>query len=157
MALNFDQYLNVPVENIEAAKPLPVGHFFATIQSWKGREVDYKDGNPKVPVIELTFKTSAPDEDVDETLLPANGGVGVLVTKDYRLVAPSGGKIEGGGQNQLRRLAEETCQLDTKGLNLSDVLEQLKGQEVRVYNEPRPDKNDDAVFYNNITKVLPAG
>ena len=29
------------------------------------------------------------------------------------------------------------------GLNLSDVIEQLKGQPVKVYNEPRPDKNDD--------------
>lgn len=155
MALDFAAYLNVPAENVEAAKPLPAGHFHADIASWKGAERDYKNGEPPKPVVEITFRTTGPDTDVDETELPSNGGVGVLLTRDYGLVRPtSKGKVEGGGQSAIIRLAENLG-LDTKGMQVADVLDALKGQSVRVYNEPRPDKKQEGVFYNNVTQVLP--
>lgn len=152
--VDFSRYLDVAVEDIEQAKPLPAGHYFAVIKGWKPAERDYKDGNPKVPVVELTFTTTSPDEDVDPDELPNNQGVGVMCTKDYRLATPSGGKVEGGGQAQLRRLAEDQLGLSVAGMHLTDVLEAMKGQECRVYNEPRADKKDEGVFYTNITKVL---
>ncbi len=156
MAVNFDSYLDVPVENISAAKALPTGHYFADIRSWKGAERTYRPEEGAVAVIEMTFVTTGPDEDVDSGELPANGGVGVLITKDYQLSAVSSdGKVEGGAQSILRNMAEKTCDLDTKGLSFRDVLEALKGQPVKVHQEPRADKRNEGVFYNNITKVLP--
>jgi len=153
MAANFDSYLSVRAEDIEAPKPLPLGHFHAEVTGWKTAERDYKNGEPPVPVVELSFKTTGPDEDVDPSDLPANGGVGVVATKDYRLAEPTNGKVEGGGPHQIRRLAE-SLDLDVKGLDLRDILDALKSQSVKIYNEPRQDKRDESIFYNNITKVL---
>ncbi len=157
MALDFSQYLDIPVENISAAKPLPLGMFYAEIISWRGAERDYKNGEPVVPVVEFTYRTTGVCEVDDEGLLPDNGGIGVLVTRDYRLAAPNKqGKVEGGGQQAIRRFAEDGLKLDVKGLDLRDVLEAMKGQPVRVYNEPRGDKKNEGVYYNNITQVLPS-
>ena len=55
MALDFSRYLDVPVEDIEAPKPLPAGTSFATIAKWEGREVDYKDGSGKTPVVTISL------------------------------------------------------------------------------------------------------
>ncbi len=156
MAVNFDSYLDVPVENISAAKALPTGHYFADIKSWKGDERTYNKDEGAVPVIELTFVTTGPDEDIPLDELGANGGVGVVIKKDYQLSAVTAdGKVEGGAQSILRNMAEKTCDLDTKGLSFRDVLEALKGQPVKIHQEPRADKRNEGVFYNNITKVLP--
>ena len=151
---DFSAYLNVKAEDIEAPKPLPVGHYHADIVGWKTAERDYKNGEPPQPVVELTFRTTGPDDDVDPADLPTSGGVGILCTKDYRLSMPSKGKVEGGGHNQLRRLAEETLGLDVKGLHFEDILNALKGQSVRIQNTPRVDKRDESVSYNNITAVI---
>ena len=107
-------------------------------------------------IITINMQTTAPCDDVDETELPANGGIGAMVNRDYRMVPAKGDKVEGGGQHALRRLAEDTLKLDTKGFSLRDLLESLKGQDVKVFNEPRQDKKDEEVFYNNITKILSA-
>ncbi len=156
MAVNFDSYLDVPVENISAAKALPTGHYFADIRAWAAAERTYKPEDGPVPVIELTFVTTGPDDDVDHAELGANGGVNVLIKKDYQLSSVGqDGKVEGGAQSILRNMAEKTCDLDTKGLSFRDVLEALKGQPVKVHQEPRADKRNEGVFYNNITKVLP--
>ncbi len=157
MSADFSKYLNVSVDNVETAKPLPAGHYLSKIVSWKGAERDYKNGEPVVPVVEFTCRTVAPDEDVDEDLLPANGGVGVLVTIDYRLVAPnSQGKVEGGGQDAIRRLAENIG-IPTKGLHIADILDELKNQDVKVFCEaPREDKRSPETFYTNARKLLPA-
>jgi len=45
--------------------------------------------------------------------------------------------------------------LDVKGLELADVLDAMKNQDVRVYNEPRQDRNDESVSYTTIKRVLP--
>ena len=66
MALDFSRYLDVPVEDIEAPKPLPAGTYFATIAKWEGREVDYKDGSGKTPVVTVSFKLTS----ADTTLTP---------------------------------------------------------------------------------------
>ena len=68
MALSFDKYLHVEVDSIEAPTAPPLGHYFATFQSWKGQERDYNKatGGPKTPVCEVTFKITSPDEDAEE-------------------------------------------------------------------------------------------
>ena len=155
--VDFSSYLNVKAEDIERPRPLPIGHFFATLQSWRGVERFYDKENPKkaTPSIELTFKIDGPDHDVDTFAVPANL-VGSLCTRDYNLVEQKGDKVEGGGQAQLKRLAAETMGLDIKGLDLEGILDAMKGSAVRVYNEPRPDRNDPEVFYTNIKKVISA-
>lgn len=151
MALDFSRYLKVEVDSIEAPTAPPIGHYFAKVQSWKGQERDYDKatGGPKTPVVEVTFKITAPDQDAEEEdPIGAAKAVGRLVTRDYSLTDES-------GMYALRRLTGETCGIDTKGLDLSDALDACKGSDVKVYNVPRAGR-EEGQFYSNITKVLPA-
>jgi hypothetical protein len=153
MPLDLSKYLSVDVESIPKSIPsLPLGHYFASIKSWKGAERDYDkaSGGPKTPVVELTFKITGASDDVEFGDGFAEGSeVNKTVTKDYSLNDP-----DSTGQVMLRRLAEETCKLPVQGLQLSDLLPMLIDQEVLVYNEPRPGK-EEGQFFANIKKVLP--
>lgn len=146
MALDFSRYLDVAVESIEAPKPLVLGHYFATIKAWKGEEVEYQKGT-KTPIVRVTFALTAADTDVDESLLPPNY-IGRTVDRNYTLNDES-------GQFQLRKLAEDTCELPVKGLHLGDLLPTLIGQPVRVYIEMRPG-SEEGQFFPQVKKVLSA-
>lgn len=150
MATDFSRYLDVPVESIpENFVSLPAGHYLARITSWKGAERSYEGkGGPLTPVVELAFKITAPCDDIEESLLPESGGVGKIITRDYTLSDP-----DQSGQTMIRQLAEKTCGLATQGLHLSDVLDALKEQDVKIYNEPRPGK-DEGQFFPKVAKVL---
>lgn len=147
-SLDFNRYLDIPVEDITRPKPLPAGTYFATITKTENREVEFERGT-KTPVTTISFKLLSPDEDVDPELLPEGGGVGRIVTRDYRLNDP-----DKAGQWALRRLAEETCQIPGKGKMLQDLLHELPNQEVKVVNVPRPNKNEEGMYFPNITRVL---
>jgi len=153
MALDLSKYLDVPVESVAKVVPvLPGGHFFADVMGWKGAERDYDkaDGGPKTPVVEVSFKISGADEDVTfgEGFEPGTEA-GKIVTRDYRLNDP-----DGAGKTYLRNLAEDTCKIQIKGLHFTDMLDAMKGSSVKVYNEPRPGK-EEGQFFVNIKKVLP--
>ena len=113
MALDFSQYLSKTLDDVEAPKPLPVGHYYATIKSWKGAEADYKQGAGKQPIIILLFSITGATDDIDTDLLPEGGGAGRLVTRDYELA-----DADNRGLYALKRLAAETLNIDIKGLDL---------------------------------------
>lgn len=147
---DFSSYLNVSMDDVPKTIPsLPAGHFFADITGWKTaeRNFDKATGGPPTPVVEISLRITDADDDVEDTTVPCKGKV---VTKDYRLNDP-----DRAGHTMLRRLAESTCGLDVKGLELEDVLEALKGQPVKVFNVPRPGQ-EEGVFFANITRILPA-
>jgi len=146
--LDFSSYLSKSVDDIEAPKPLPGGHFLATFKSWKGAERDYDkaNGGPKTPVVELTFNQLQPDEDVEDEL--PSGLSNMAVTKDYRL-------NDDVGLFGLKRFASETCDVDTKGLDLNDALDACLGSTVKLFNEPRPGQ-EEGQFFTNIKRVLKA-
>lgn len=150
MALDFSSYLNVAVESIEQPKAPPIGHYFATIKDWKAAERNYNkaSGGAPVPVVQIDFLLTSPDDDVDPSELPKGGIKGRVVNKDYTL-------NDEFGPAALRALAEKTCALDVKGLNLSDLLPQLKGQEVKVYLEQRAGQ-EEGQFFSVVKKVLSA-
>lgn len=154
MALDLSKYLDVPVESVAKVVPvLPGGHFFADVMGWKGGERDYDkaDGGPKTPVVEVSFKITGADDDVTFGEAFEQGKeVGKIVTRDYRLNDP-----DGAGKTYLRNLAEDTCGIAIKGLHFTDMLDAMKGSSVKVYNEPRPGK-EEGQFFVNIKKVLPA-
>lgn len=138
--LDFSKYLDVAVEELERPKPLPIGHYFATIQSWKGAEIEFEKG-VKTPVVVVIFKVDSADEDVDLDLLPEGGGKGKLLDKNYRLNDP-----DKSGQFQLRVLGEETCDIPVKGLHLTDLLDAMKGQDVKLYVDHRQGQEEGQVF-----------
>lgn len=156
MAANFDSYLDVDVESIERPTPPPIGHWLATIKSHKTAERDYEkaSGGPRTPVVEISMVLNAPLDDAVEWA-EANGAdpqihIGKLQTKDYRL-------NDEGGPYQLRQIAEVACQLDVKGLKLRDVLNQLHGQQVKIYMDHRAGKegsSNEGQFFPNVTKIM---
>lgn len=148
---DFSSYLGVKVDTIEAPTAAPNGHYFATFTGWKTAERNYAKatGGPPTPVVELTFKITSPDTDAAEDMPEAaQKAVNKLVTKDYTL-------NEEAGMFNLRKFTGDTCGIDTKGLSLEDALNACKGSDVKVYNEPRPGK-EEGQFFNNVTRVLPA-
>lgn len=148
MALDFSSYLEVPVDSIERPRGLPLGHFFASVKGWKPDERNYaKAGEPKkmTPIVTVTFTLTGADDDVDD---PVDFSKSPTASKDYDL-------SDERGLFALRRLTEETCDVDVKGLHLKDALDAIRGADVKLYNEPRPGK-EEGETYTNITKVLPA-
>lgn len=148
--IDFSAYTKVALDDIEKPKPLPVGHFLAVFKSWKGAERDYDKaaGGPKTPVVELTFTSLQADDDVEPSDLPTDYEK-KLVTKDYQLNDPN-------GMYALKRFVGEICDADTKGLDLEDGLNACRGSTVKLFNDPRPDKKQEGVYYDNIVRVLKA-
>jgi len=149
MALDFSSYLKVDMDSVPKRLPtLPGGHFFADITGWKTGTRNFGEGKQETPVVTILFKITGPDEDVeDPETVPANKVIG----KDYELNDP-----DRRGQIAIRRLAEDTCDLSVKGLELDGVLDALKGCSVRVFSDPQPNKKEEGEFFDRITKVLPA-
>lgn len=149
MALDFSSYLKVSVDSIPKRLPtLPTGHFYADITGWKTGTRNYGPERPEVPVVSIAFKITGPDDDVeDPDSVPANK----TVYRDYDLNDP-----DQRGQIAIRRLAEETCGLAVKGLELDGVLDALKGCQVKVFSDPQPNKKEEGEFFDRISKVLPA-
>jgi hypothetical protein len=149
MAKDFTKFLKAKIETFEAPPLPPIGHYFATIRDWKIGEKNY--GERKGVVVTLNFTLTSQDEDsreeqeLDEAELRK-----ALAAKDYGL---DGDFPQG---HVLRAIAEKTLQLPVEGLDLNEVLDAMKGHEVKLYADHRADKNDSEKFYFDIKKVLPA-
>lgn len=153
MALDYSKYLHIKTEEIEGTPVLPLGHYHARVSGWKERTAPYKDEDgQEIPQVRITFKLTAPDDDVDldgydQEKFPI---AGQLATREYDLKNPNSLKA-------IRRIAEDACGLNIKGQDLEDTLNDLKGQDVKLYNEPRAGKGErEGEFFTNITKVLTA-
>ncbi len=147
---DFSSFLSVPVDDIERPRALPLGHFHAVVKGWKTDERNYaRAGDPPkiTPIVSVSFTITGADDDVDETDMPDDLSK-VAASKDYDLTDER-------GMFALRQLTQTTCGIDTKGLNLQDALDAIKGSDVKLYNEPRAGKNEGE-FYTNISRVLSA-
>lgn len=129
MALDFSTYLTREVESIEAPKPIPPGHYFATVKSWEAKESKEK----KTPMIAVSFSITDADTDVDTDALPEGGVNNRVVSTNFTLNNEF-------GAHQLRQMIE-ALGIDTKGLTLGDALEHINGQPCkleisqRMYND----------------------
>lgn len=151
MAANFDSYLDVDVESLEAPKPPPAGHYFAEIKSWKTAERDYDkaEGGAKTPVVEISLKITGPDSDIDpDEQSAADACNGRVVSYDYQL-------NDEYGTFKLRELGEKVCNLPVKGLRLSDLLPMLIGQNVRVLMAQRAGKGArEGQFFPQVKGII---
>lgn len=146
---DFSAYLNTPIDNIEAPKPLPTGHYFATIKTpgWASKEAK---NEKKTPMVEVGFDIQSADEDVEVDLLPENGVAGKSMFNNYTLNNER-------GMFQLRQLIEAVIGDSSKGLSLADGLAQIGGQPVKLYIDQEEDSREPGTFQNRIKKTLPAG
>jgi len=58
MAVSFDNYLKVSMDDVTPTRALPLGHYFAKVVKWELKERDYKNNEPKVVVVEMSFRTT---------------------------------------------------------------------------------------------------
>jgi hypothetical protein len=151
MPLDFSKHLDVEVESVDAPRAPPIGHYLATFKSWKGQEVVYdKESGKKTPTIVVTFALDEPLDDVDTSELPEDGVRGKTVQRNYDLDDP-----DKRGLFALRKMGEETMNLPIKGLHFTDLLDAMRGQQVKLYMEQRAGK-EEGEFYPKIGKILPA-
>jgi hypothetical protein len=147
LALDYSKYLNVKLSDIKDPPVPPVGHYGATIRSWKARTVDYKQGAGEQPVATLYFSISHEGEDVEQPL--PEGVIGLLVDNDYDLADP----------RALRGLGMAILGESAKGLELGDVLNSIVGHEVTLYMTTRMGKPGTAAegrVFPNVNKVMVA-
>lgn len=145
--VDFSKYLDVRVEDIKRPEAPPLGHYGATIKSWKPREVDYQQGAGPQPVARVYFTLNHAYDDVEPSELPEGGIAGKMVDNDYDLTDPW----------MIRVLAEDTLGLNVKGLGLGEVLDALEGQEVKLYMEQRMGKagsKTEGQAFPKVSKVL---
>lgn len=147
--LDFSRYLDVDVESVERPPSLPTGHYFATITGWTTAERNFGPDRQNVPVLTLAFRIDSADEDVDESALPASGAGGKTASIDYELNDP-----DKRGQYQLRRIATDVLNLDVKGRQFSDILDEFKGEQVKIFGESVASKKEEGVFFFNVRRVL---
>lgn len=145
MAVDFTNYLSAPIEEFEAPKAPPVGHYFASIFGYKTAERNY--GERTGVVVEITFKLTSADSDVSEPFSDKELKAARIV-RDYSL---DGDRPQ---QHMIRAIAEDTLQLPVKGLSLGEVLESIKGHDVRLELDHRIDK--DGNTWPVVKKVLAA-
>lgn len=151
MALDYDKYLKVPTDSLEGSPALPAGHFHARITGHRLRSVDYKQGNGEEPVVTINFQVLSPDTDVDlegydVDKFPLNKQ---KPAKDFSLT-------DANDLKRLRNVAEVACNLNIKGQQLEDTLNDLKGQEVMIHSQPRAGKGErEGEWFSNIDKILP--
>ncbi len=145
---SFDSYLDIDVESIEKPRAPPVGHYFAEVAGWKTAEKNFGEGKANTPVVEITFRITAADEDVDAAELDGMTIAGKLVSRDYTLNEES-------GKSALRTLTEVTCGADVKGLSLRDALNGIKGLPVKLALSQRAGK-EEGQFFPKVDKVLKA-
>ncbi len=146
MAVDFSAYMDIPMDTVEAPEAPPIGHWYGTVASWKTAEAAYEGpSGKKTPVVEISFKLGTPSDDVEMDGVKEGTGTGTLVRKSYDLPDSI---------YMIRKLAEDTCGLDVKGLSLNDTLDALKGAEVMLHIDHRI--VDDGRVFPKLTKVLSA-
>lgn len=147
--VDYSEYLDVPMEDIEEPLPPPMGHYLAVIKPHRTQDIDYNQGDGPAPHITIPFALKEPLEDVDLDLIPKGGIKGKLVSKNYRL-------DDGTGQAAIRKLAEQELKLPTKGFKLSDILrDHLPNQEVVIFIDHRAGKGErEGQMFANVKKVM---
>lgn len=146
---DFTSFLKVKADTIERPRPLPNGHYYADFIKWEAAERNFapKGEPPKMtPLVTCSFKVTAAADDVEG----APTELGQVVTRDYTL-------NDERGRWGLRAMAEDACGVPAKGLDLDELLDAALKSNVKVFNEQRAGRGEDAdSFYNNITRVLNA-
>lgn len=123
---DFSSYLTIEVDAIPEIKPLPIGHYFATIKSHEFKESREK----KTPMMMVSFSITDADTDVDVDALPPGGVSGRVVSTNFTLNNEF-------GMDGLRKMVKDALHIDTKGLSLGDALEHIDGQPCRIQIEQR--------------------
>lgn len=146
--VDFSEFLNIKVDDIEGPPTPPLGHYYAKIKSWKTREVDYKQGNGLEKCVTLYFEIASPCSDVDEAELSPEGVKGVLVSKDY---------TEDSLKSLRRAIESVVGEENAKGQQLPDALNMLPNMDCILYMDQRPGKGErEGEFFPVVKKVLPA-
>ena len=154
MAVDYMKYMDVPVDDIEAPKKLPVGHYVASVVKGEAREAPW---SKEVVLWTTTFRVINAMEDVEQDALPDQGGKGMIVTWDLTLKDPEQPSRTEETQFRLRRFGEEACEISGKGLRLPILLQQTTGCEVCVFVDHRPNKkSQDGEFYVEQTGIVAA-
>jgi hypothetical protein len=144
MAVDFTNYLSAPIESFEAPKAPPIGHYFATIKDFKIGERDYKVR--KGVVVTLQFTLTGPDSDVTEEISDTDLKR-ARIERDYALDG------DNPQQHVIRKIATD-LELPVTGLSLGEVLEALKGHDVKLQLDHRMDNDGNA--WPQVKKVLSA-
>lgn len=145
MAVNFDDYMNVPMSEMKRVL-LPDGHYFANI----GKHTPKESGNGK-PMLNTSITLTSADSDVEVSQLPAEGVSGKKLSINAMLA-------EDFGRAQIGEMIRATGVPYDEAQGFGSVLPTTENQPVKVLIGSRlMDKDDpNSERVNEIKKFLPA-
>lgn len=115
-SVDFNAILDTPVEEIVSKPPVPVGTYGFVIKDLTNIESSQK----KTPGIQFEVETFSAQDDVDQELLAASGGL-QRTMKHTLYVTPD-------SSNMLKEFLVEHCQINGDGKTLRQLLAEAKNQ-----------------------------
>lgn len=145
MAVNFDDYMNVPMSEMKRVL-LPDGHYFANIRKHEPK----MSGNDK-PMLNSSFSLTSPGEDVPVDQLPESGVQGKVISMNSMLAEDFGRAAIG---DMIRASGVPYDEAQGFGAVLPSTLNQPVKLLIGSRKMNKDDPNSETV--NEIKKVLPA-
>lgn len=145
MAVNFDDYMNVPMSEMKRVL-LPDGHYFANI-----KKHDPKMSGKDKPMLNTSFALTSPGDDVPIDQLPENGVSNKVISMNSMLAEDFGRAAIG---DMIRASGVPFDEAQGFGAVLPSTLNQpvklLIGSRLSVKDDPTSER------VNEVKKVLPA-
>lgn len=147
MAIDFSQYMNKPIGEMKRIT-LPPGHYFGRVKGFELKE----SSKTNKPMLAVQFTLDSAGEDVDATLLPAQGVAGKTVSVNYMMDTDF-------GQDDIRKFIEATGVQTDPAQGWGGYLLQTSNMPVKLYIEPRKRDKDDpnSELTDDVRKVLSVG
>lgn len=133
------------IEDVEAPKPVPAGHYKATI---RGHEFGKSTKN-QTPYVRFIVTLSDPDDDVDDSALDAFGGLEKLMNRKMYVTF----FLTEDAIFRLRDFFEKDLKLDISGRNFDDVIPEVNGLDFKVLIEQT--LSDKGQIFSNIASTHP--
>jgi len=145
--VDFRSILSNKVGAIEKPKPLPMGTYAAVFDSWEAQEI----GQKKTPGIKVTFKLTAPGDDVDMDELEQVGGLPAVMKRKVNTTY----WLTDDAMYRLREFMEDVCKAeDTEERSIAAVMADCLQASVLVVIKHR--FNDKQELLLDVDTVLPA-
>ena len=157
--MNFQEALNVKVEEIEKPPLPPLGQYIWTVTKRTIEDVESKKDGTVYDVVNFTLQASQALDSVDPEQLENVGGVSSIVQR-LSFMFPRGDDPETEAKRKkteyrMRVFFENHLGMDISGMNLGEAIDSAVTLQCMGDLKYRPDPNDPEIMYAEIGKTAP--
>lgn len=155
MAINFQEALNKPLNEIERPPLVPIGTYKAIVTKIPALETS---ADQKWDFLMFPIRLQEAQEDVSQEDLAEFGGLGphAVMTRRFIFNKEDQAAFDRELFNLKRFITEHLkVEWDEGKTSLKEALDQTMNREFMVFIKHQPDKNDKEVLYAQIAKTAP--